>query len=107
MRRAQQIAEIDGLGDALHANGEIAARYGERGFHGPCLPQSRPAGKGEAGRTARAPLSEGLRLLYLATKPLEAARCALRKFPNSGALRPSVSKKPWSPRRDPAKSWSG
>ena len=32
MRRAQQIAEIDGLGDALDADGEIAARGAEVGF---------------------------------------------------------------------------
>ena len=29
MRRAQQIAEIDGLGDSLDADGEIAARGGK------------------------------------------------------------------------------
>jgi hypothetical protein len=29
VRRAQQIAEIDGLGDALDADGEIAARGGK------------------------------------------------------------------------------
>lgn len=32
--RAQQIAEIDGFGNALNANGEIPARCFWQGFHG-------------------------------------------------------------------------
>ena len=36
MGRAQQIAEIDGLGDALDADGEIAARGGRLGISRAC-----------------------------------------------------------------------
>ena len=45
MGRTQQIAEIDGLGDAFHANAEIAADSREQGFHDSCLPQAPPAKK--------------------------------------------------------------
>jgi hypothetical protein len=37
MRRAEQIAEIDGLGDSLHANCEISAVSGQ-GFHNRFMP---------------------------------------------------------------------
>ena len=46
MGRAQQIAEIDGLGDALDADGEIAAAW-NYGPHASCLPQAARAQKGE------------------------------------------------------------
>ena len=45
MCRTQQIAEIEGLGDALHADAEIAAGRREQGFHDSCLPQAPPAKK--------------------------------------------------------------
>ena len=46
MRRAHEIAEIDGLGDALDANGEIAARRRKGGFTGPLCHKP---GKGKRG----------------------------------------------------------
>jgi hypothetical protein len=50
MRRAHEIAEIDGLGDALDANGEIATRRRKGGFHGSSVPQARQGQKGLRGR---------------------------------------------------------
>ena len=38
VRRAQEIAEIDGLRDALDADGEIAAGSCRLGFHGSFMP---------------------------------------------------------------------
>jgi hypothetical protein len=40
MRRSEQIAEIDGLGDAFDADGEIAARRRKQAFHVAYLPQA-------------------------------------------------------------------
>src|ERR1700694_4927270 len=50
MRRAHEIAEIDGLGDAFDADGEIAARRRKGAFHRPSLPQARQGQKGLRGR---------------------------------------------------------
>ena len=104
VRRAQQIAEIDGLGDALHADGEIAARYGERGFHQSCLPQ--PAGRKGRGRAERAlPYEQGFACyIVLAAKRLEAARCALRKFREFGGIAALRLEEAAEPAPGPAKS---
>jgi hypothetical protein len=52
MRRAQQIAEIDGLGNAFHADREIAAGSREQGFHTFYLPQAWRAKKARMGNAS-------------------------------------------------------